>query len=99
MSGTIQLQLFNLAIDGINMLKGLRPFIFILDNKTTLGKVCKTWDSIAKNNLISLIVDNPLLLDTTSSKLHHEVLVEIFRCGHDYEITRIQKTLKKCELG
>ena len=32
-SGTIKLHLFNPTTDGINLLKGLRPFILILDDK------------------------------------------------------------------
>ena len=89
------MHLFNPATNGINLLKGLRPFIQIVDDKTTLGKVCKSWDSIARNNLLSVKVDNPLLLDTILSKLHHEVLAKSFRRGHDYEITSVQKNTKE----
>ena len=88
-SGTIKLHLQNLAKDAINMLRGIRPFILNPDDKSTLGKVCKIWDSIARNNFLSYKVDNPLLLNTTSSKLHFEVLMESFKRGHDYEITSV----------
>ena len=73
------------------MLKGIRPFILNLDDKSTLEKVCKIWDFIARNILLSCKVDNPLLLDTTSSKLYFEVLAENFRRGYDYEVTNVQK--------
>ena len=60
-SGTIKLHLLNPAMDAINMLRGIRPFILNLDKKSILGKVCKTWDSIARNNLLSCKIDNSLL--------------------------------------
>ena len=53
-SGTIKLHFFNLATNVINMLKGVRPFIFNLDDKTTLEKVCKIWDLIARSNLLPI---------------------------------------------
>ena len=92
-SGIIKLHLQNPTKDAINMLRVIRPFILNLDDKATLGKVCKTWNSIARNNLLSCKVDNPLLLDITSSKLHFEVLMESFRRGHDYEIPSVQKNI------
>ena len=90
-SGIIKPHLLNPTLDAINMLRGIRPFILNLDDKSTLGKVYKTWDSIARNNLLSCKVDNPLLLNTTSNKLHFEVLAESFRRGYDYEVTSVQK--------
>ena len=60
-SGTIKLHLLNPTTDAINMLRGIRPFILNLDEKSTLEKVCKTWDSVARNNLLSCKVNNPLL--------------------------------------
>ena len=73
----------------------LEVFILNVDDKSTLGKVCKTWDSIARNNLLSYKVDKPLLLHITSSMLHFEVLMESFKRGHDYEITSVQKNTGK----
>ena len=56
-----------------------------------MRKVCKTWDSIARNNLFSVKINGRMFIDTTSSKLHHEVLIESFRHGYDYKITSAQK--------
>ena len=90
-SGTIKLHLLNPPMNAINMLRGIRPFILNLDKKSILGKVCNTWNSVARNNLLSSKVDNPLLQDITSSMLYFDVFVESFRRRHDYEITSVQK--------
>ena len=59
--GTIKIHLKHPRIDGIGMLKGLRPFILTLDNIQTLGKTCKCYDSIARNTLLSTKIENPKL--------------------------------------
>ena len=40
-AGTIKIHLKNPKVDGIGMLKGLRPFILTIDKSQTIGKVCK----------------------------------------------------------
>jgi len=61
------------------------------DEVPTLGKVCKSWDSVARNSILSSKVDNPKLLKVTAWELHREILRASFRRGHDYEITSVQK--------
>ena len=44
----IKLELLKPEVDGINLLRRLRPFILRLDNdETYIGKVCKGYDAIA----------------------------------------------------
>ena len=90
-TGTIKIHLKNPKIDGIGMLKRLRPFFLTLDNIHTLGKVCKCYDSIARNTLLSTKIENPKLYLVTSSELQRDVLIESFRRGYDYEIASVQK--------
>ena len=90
-TGTIKIHLKNPKVDGLGMLKGLRPFILSLDNVQTLGKVCKCYDSIARNTLLSTKIENPKLYLISSSELQRDVLFESFRRGYDYEIASVQK--------
>ena len=90
-TGTIKIHLRHPKLDGISMLKGLRPFILAIDQTHTLGKVCKCYDSIARNTLLSTKIENPKLLSISSSELQRDVLLESFRRGYDYEIASVQK--------
>ena len=90
-TGTIKVHLKHPKVDGIGMLKGLRPFILPIDLSPTLGKVCKCYDAIARNTLLSTKIENPKLQSISSIELHRDVLVESFRRGYDYEIASVQK--------
>ena len=90
-TGTIKIHLKHPKVDGIGMLKGLRPFILTLDKIQTLGKVCKCYDSIARNTLLSTKIENLKLHLISSSELQKDVLIESFRRGYDYEIASVQK--------
>ena len=90
-TGTIKIHLKNPKIDGIGMLKGIRPFILTLEKTPTLGKVCKCYDSIARNTLLSTKIENPKLHLISASELQRDVLTESFRRGYDYEIASVQK--------
>ena len=90
-TGTIKIHLKHPKVDGIGMLKGLRPFVLTLDKTPTLGKVCKCYDAIARNTLLSTKIENPKLHLVSSSELQRDVLIESFRRGYDYEIASVQK--------
>ena len=90
-TGTIKIHLKHPKTDGIGMLKGLRPFILTIDQTSTLGQVCKCYDAIARNTLLSTKIENPKLHLISSSELHRDVLVESFRRGYDYEIASVRK--------
>ena len=90
-TGTIKIHLKHPKTDGIGMLKGVRPFFLTIDNIQTLGKVCKCYDAIARNTLLSTKIENPKLHLISSSELQRDVLIESFRRGYDYEIASVQK--------
>ena len=90
-TGTIKIHLKNPKVDDIGMSKGLRPFILTIDKTPTLGKICKCYDAIARNTLLSTKVENPKLHLISSSELQRDVLAESFRRGYDYEIANVQK--------
>ena len=90
-TGTIKIHLRNPKVDGIGMFKGLHPFIMTIDKTLTLGKVCKSYDAIARNTLLSTKIENPKLHLISASELQKDVLIESFRRGYDYEIASVQK--------
>ena len=90
-TGTIKIHLKHPKVDGIGMLKGLRPFILTIDKTPTLGKTSKCYDSIARNTLLSTKIENPKLHLVSASELQRDVLTESFRRGYDYEIASVQK--------
>ena len=64
-AGIIKLHLLHPERDGIAMLKGLRPFILQLDplpNLSTLGRVCKSYHAIARNNNLSIKITSDTLV-------------------------------------
>lgn len=90
-AGTIKLHLKFPGVDGINLLNGTRPFILTLDEVMTVGKVCKSYNTIAKNNLLSVKISSPSLGNVTGHGLYKEVLEESFKRGQELEITGVQK--------
>ena len=52
-TGTVKIHLKHPKVDGIGMLKGVRPFILTIGKIHTLGKICKCYDAIARNTLLS----------------------------------------------
>ena len=52
MAGTIKLHLKHPGVDDINLLNGTRPFILTLEEVMTIGKVCKSYNTVAKNNML-----------------------------------------------
>ena len=92
-AGTIKLHLKHLGVDGINLLSGIRPFILTLDEVMTVGKVCKSYNTIAKNNLLSVKISSPSLENITGHGLFKEVLEESFKHGQELEITGVQKNI------
>ena len=94
-TGTIKIHLKHPKVDGIGILKGVRPFILTIDNTQILGKVCKCYDAIARNTLLSAKIENPKLHLISSSELQKDVLTESFRRGYDYKIASVQKVTEE----
>ena len=94
-AGIIKLHLLHPERDGIAMLKGLRPFILQLDplpHLSTLGKVCKSYHAIARNNNLSVKITSDTLLGISPYALFCDVLENSFRRGHDFEVVDVQKS-------
>ena len=90
-SGTIKLHLKHPEVDGINLLNGARPFILALDTTQTVGKVCKSYNTIARNNMLSVKINSLSLGNVTGYGLFKEIVTESFKRGQELEITGVQK--------
>ena len=91
-SGVIKLHLRKPEIDGVGLLQGLRPFILKLDEgKNKRGKICKTYDSLALNNLLSVKITSEGLASKEWYEMFEKIVEESFLRGTEYEITNIQK--------
>ena len=92
---TIKLHLKHPGLDDINLLSGTRPFILTLKEGMTVGKVCKSYNTIAKNNLLSIKISSPSLGNVTGHALFQEILEESFKRGQKLEITGVQKNVSE----
>ena len=93
-AGIAKLHLLHPEIDGVALLKGLRPFILQLDPKSTqctLGKACKIYHYIARNNIIWIKIISETLIDVSLHMLFKDVLEKSFRRGHEFKIVEVQK--------
>src|ERR1700737_260028 len=94
-AGIVKLHLLHPQTDGEAVLTGLRPFILPLEppsNVGSLGKVCKSYHSIARNNNLSIKISNDTLVGLTSHLLFLIIFENSFRRGHNFEIVEVQKT-------
>ena len=88
-AGIIKLHLLNRHIDGIVLLTGLRAFILQLEPHSSigsLGNVCKSYHTIARNNNLSIKKLNDILVEITSHDLYLDVLDNSFRRGHNLKL-------------
>ena len=93
-AGIIKLHLLNPHIDGISLLTGLRAFILHLEPHSSvgsLGKMCKSYHTIARSNNLSIKITNEALVGITAHDLFLDVLENSFRRGHNFEVVDIQK--------
>ena len=78
-SGHAKIHLKNVQEDSIPMLQGLRPFIIRLpDNKLHRGKICKSYDTIASSEMLSVKITIDSIKDETWYKIFDEVINEGF---------------------
>ena len=94
-AGIVKLHLLNPETDGIAMLKGLRPFILQLDplpKVGTLGKICKSYHAIARNNNLSIKITSDTLVGISPNALFCDVVESSFRRGHEFEVVGVQKS-------
>ena len=93
-AGIVKLHLLHPETDGVALLTGLRPFILYLEPHSkvgSLGKVCKSYHSIARSNNLSIKISNDTLIGVSSHALFLDILENSFRRGHDFEIVEVQK--------
>ena len=94
-AGIVKLHLLKPETDGIAMLKGLRPFILQLDplpKVGTLGKVCKSYHAIARNNNLSVKITSDTLAGISPYALFFDIVESSFRRGHEFEVVDVQKS-------
>jgi hypothetical protein len=91
--GILKVHLLQPEVHGIDLLRGVRPFILRLDdNALFLGKIAKGYDTVAKNNLLSVKFTSKSLEGITTHSLFKEVLEDSFERRREYEITGVQKS-------
>ncbi len=86
-SGTIKLYLKHPGVDGINLSNETRSFILNVDNTMTVGKACKSYNTVAKDNMISVKINSLSLMNISGHGLFKEVVEESFKRGQELEIT------------
>jgi hypothetical protein len=94
-AGIVKLHLLNPQTNGVALLTGLRPFILHLEpysNVGSLGKVCKSYHSIASSNNLYIQISNDALIGLSSHAHFLDVLENNFRRGHNFEIVEVQKS-------
>ena len=90
-AGSIKLHLLKPEIDGLMLLKGIRPFILTIDDACVVGKVCKTYHGIANGSNLSVKIKGDNLVGISAQTLFKEVLENSFHRGHEFKITGVQK--------
>ena len=94
-AGIVNLHLLHPQTDGVALLTGLRPFILYIEPQShigTLGKVCKSYHSIARSNNLSIKISNDTLIGVSPHALCLDILENSFRRGHNFEIVEVQKS-------
>ena len=91
-SGVVKIHLQNPKKDGTALLRRFRAFILKLDESVDRrGKVCKTYDALAFNNLLSIKIMSEKLKDKEWYNVFEDIVNEGFKRGHEYEVTSVQK--------
>ena len=91
-SGHAKVHPKNVQEDGVKLLQGLRPFIIRLaDNKMYKGKVCKSYDTIASSEMLSIKITSETIKNVVWYEAYEEIILEGFKRGFDFEITHVRK--------
>ena len=91
-SEVVKIHLQNPKKDGTSLLQGSKAFILNLDEDIDRrGKVCKTYDPLALNNLLSVKIMSKKLKDKEWYNVFEDIVIEGFKRRHEYEVTNVQK--------
>ena len=94
-SGVVKIHLKNPKKNGTTLFQGSRAFILTLDeNVARRGKVCKSYDALALNNLFLVKNVSENLKGREWYKMFEDVVTKGFKRGHEFEITNVQKKTK-----
>lgn len=78
--------------DGVQLLQGLRPFIIrLIDNKLHRGKICKSYDTIAFSEILSIKMIGDNIKNLPWFMVYEEILSEEFKRCHNFEIMHVIK--------
>lgn len=91
-SGFIKLHLKNALLDAKNLFQLSKVFIITLeDEKPWRDKICKSYDVLALNNLLSVKITSDTLIGKKLFNILEEIVHERFDRTYDYEITNFHK--------
>ena len=91
-SNYAKVHLKNVQEDGYKLFQGLRPFIIRLsDNKMHKGKVCKSYDTIASSDMLSIKITSDTIKDESWFTVYEEIILKSFKRSHNFEITHVRK--------
>ena len=91
-SDTTKLHLKNPLLDAKSLLQGTNAFIITLvDGKPWRDKICKSYDTLALNNLLSVKITSDTLIGKEWFNILEEIVNEGFDRTYDYKITNVQK--------
>ena len=92
--GMAKIHLKHPSKDGIALLSGKRVFAITLDNDAlTVAKIAKAYDSLAPSNLLTIKINTDNIRDLEAHQLFKTVVEQSFKCGHEFELAQVQKTV------
>lgn len=81
-----------------NLLQGFRPFIIkpSQNNKLHRSKVCKLYDIIVTNKILSMKITNDIINDQSWFMVYEEIIKKGLKSNHDFGITHVIINSKLC---
>jgi hypothetical protein len=90
-NGLIKIHLKNPEKYAKSLLTRTRVFAFTLDDKLTVVKVAKGYDSPALQEELSIKLKGETLMDKDANNVLMQIVKESFRSGHEFEIMQVNK--------
>jgi hypothetical protein len=92
-NGLIKIHLKYPEKDAKSLLTGTIIFALTLDDKLTMAKVAKGYDSPALQEELSIKLKGETLMDKDANTVLIQIVKESFRRGHEFEITQVNKAI------